>query len=76
VIEISIIVQVREVAGDKKGRIAVGFSKILTETLVPQKSWTKNFLAAVDRAAAQRRRSIAEIQRIATEELPLFREPF
>jgi poly(A) polymerase Pap1 len=75
-IEISIVVQIREVAGDKKGRIAIGFSKIETETLVPKKVWSRNFFAAVERAIANRRKNLEEIQRIAREELPLFRVPF
>lgn len=75
-IEISIIVQIREVAGDKKGRIAVGFSKIEAETLVPTKAWSKNFFAALDRAISKRRDNLHEISRIANEEPPLFREPF
>lgn len=75
-IEISIIVQVREVAGEKKGRIAVGFSKLETETLTPKKEWSRNFFAALDRASANRRKNLAEIQRIADEPLPLWKEPF
>jgi hypothetical protein len=75
-IEIAIIVQIREVAGDKRGRIAVGFSKIEAETLVPKKTWSRNFFAALDRAIVNRRKNVAEIQRIATEEPPLFRERF
>ena len=74
--EISILVEIREVRGDKRGRSAVGFSKIRTETLVPKKEWAKNFFAALDRAIAGRRRNLAEIARLAAEELPLFREPF
>lgn len=75
-IEISIIVQLREIAGAKAGRISVGFSKIETETLMPKKIWSQSFFAALDRAISKRRRNLLEIERIATEEPPLFREPF
>lgn len=86
-IEISIIVQVREVAGDgRKGRIAVGFSKLLTENLVPHRGWCENFFAACRRAARKREEHLEEIAGIATAvnrrrrvkevRLPLFEEPF
>jgi len=76
VIEIAIIVQIREVVADKKGRIAVGFSKIEAEKLIPKKVWSRNFFAALDRAMANRRKNLEEIERIANEPLPLWKEPF
>jgi len=76
VIEIAIIVQVREVVADKKGRIAVGFSKIEAEKLIPKKVWSRNFFAALERAIANRRKNLEEIERIANEPLPLWKEPF
>ncbi len=75
-IEIAIIVQIREVVADKKGRIAVGFSKIEAEKLIPKKVWSRNFFAALDRAMANRRKNLEEIERIANEPLPLWKEPF
>ncbi|HLZ12536.1 MAG TPA: hypothetical protein VKP58_08110 [Candidatus Acidoferrum sp.] len=75
-IEIAIIVQVREVVADKKGRIAVGFSKIEAEKLIPKKVWSRNFFAALERAIANRRKNLEEIERIANEPLPLWKEPF
>jgi hypothetical protein len=75
-IEISLIVQIREVAGEKKGRIAVGFAKWNVEELIPKKKWSQYFFDALHRATMNRAKNLDEIRRIATEEPPLFREPF
>jgi hypothetical protein len=74
--EISLIVQIREVAGEKKGRLAVGFAKWNVEELIPKKKWSQYFFDALQRATTQRARNLDEIRRIANEEPPLFREPF
>ena len=87
--EISIIVQIKEVAGDgRAGRMAVGFSKIQTEKLVPQKTWCEQFFGALRRAMGQREKNLQEIQDLARGlpprprrkkrevVLPLFEEPF
>jgi hypothetical protein len=87
--EIAIIVQIKEVAGDGRGgRLAVGFSKISAEKLIPQKAWSENFLAALRRAMNKRGEYLQEIDGIARgiavvprrkrreKPLPLFEEPF
>ena len=75
-IEIALIVQIREVAGDKRGRLAVGFAKWTVENLVPSKKWSNYFFDALHRATLDRARKLEEIRRLANEEPPLFREPF
>jgi hypothetical protein len=74
--EISLIVQIRETAGGKVGRLAVGFAKWTTEKLLPEKKWSQHFFDALRRAMANRQKNLDEIRRIANEEPPLFREPF
>jgi hypothetical protein len=74
--EIAIIVQLREVSGDKAGRLAVGFSKWKVENLIPEKKWAEYFFAALRRATLNRARNLQEIERIASDPGPLFREPF
>jgi hypothetical protein len=88
-LEINIIVEVKELAGDGRGgRSAVGFSKIRCEKLVPEKSWSENFFAALRRATAKRAEYLQEIDGIARgiavvprrkrreKPLPLFEEKF
>lgn len=71
-IEIAVIVQIREVAGEKKGRLAVGFSKFTRETLLPEKKWSEYFFDALRRAMKNREIYLAEVPAIASEQRPLF----
>ena len=74
--EISLIVQIRETAGGKTGRLAVGFAKWSVDSLIPKKTWSSYFFDALRRAIVNRARNLDEIRRVANEEPPLFREPF
>jgi hypothetical protein len=54
-IEVSIIVQLREVTEDgRKGRCAIGVAKLQSPTATPQKSWGRYFEDASRRALTQR----------------------
>ena len=75
-IEVSIIVQLREVAGEKRGRIAVGFARGSTEAFADRPKWARLFFSALDRAVAKRRANLSEIRELANSPGPLFEEPF
>jgi hypothetical protein len=54
-IEVSIIVQLREVTEDnRKGRCAVGVAQFKAPSATPQKSWNRQFEDASRRALTQR----------------------
>jgi hypothetical protein len=62
-IEVSIIVQMREITDDgRSGRCAIGISKFQQPTGVPTKSWRESFDAAVRRSVSQRATHLAEIR--------------
>jgi len=66
VIEVSIIVQLREVTEDgRHGRAAIGISRFDAPTAAPQKSWRLKFEGAAIRAQADRSRQLEELQELA-----------
>ena len=69
--EISIIVQLKEVAADgRAGRLAVGSAKISCAKLVPQKRWSEYFFQALRRAMDKRQRNLHEIHELARPPAP------
>lgn len=71
-IEISIVVQVREIAGDKAGQLDVGFARFKVETLTPKKEWSGHFFDAIRRAMTKRQDRISGVVRQANRRRSLF----
>ncbi len=76
-IEVSIIVELRETAGGKKGRSAVGFARLTAANFTERGAWARYFFGALDRAIAKRRAHLEEARQSACRSPgPLFEEPF
>jgi hypothetical protein len=72
VIEIAIIVQIKDVGGHGKGRMGVGFSKFTRETLLPEKKWSEYFFDALRRAMKNRQVNLEDVRKLVSEQRPLF----
>lgn len=73
-IEISIIVQVRECGPNGPGRIAIGLARYSTKKAVPDRNAEKKFRDALDRAIEQREAQARETAELASRQSQLFQE--
>jgi hypothetical protein len=71
-IEIAVIVQIKDAGGQGKGRMGVGFAKFTRETLVPEKAWSEYFFDALRRAMKNRQVNLEDVRALVNEQRPLF----